>query len=882
MHWLRRLVHKQQSERELDAELRFHLERQIAENIRAGMDPVEARRHAQIEFGGLEPSKEACREARRGHLPSTLMQDAAYGLRLLRKNPGFTAAAVATLALGIGANTAIFSIVNAVILRPLPYPDSARIVSVNTKSALFPTFDLGNSWIAFQRIRSQAPSLEQSAVYWQSEKTATGQGDPAQLSVSWVSDGFFEEMGTKAERGRLLGPQDQNPGQNRVAVISDALWRTRFGSDPGVVGKALVLDKQVYTIVGVAARDFDFPSKNDAWTPVALTEDMEHSPTSFMFPLVGKLRPGRSAKQLEGELVTIGQQMLRDYPQLGGGLGFKTVALLDEQVHGQRAAYLTLLGASVLVLLISCANLASLLLARGASRQREMALRAALGASRGRLLRQGLVESVLIALLGAAAGAALAAGGVRLFRAVAPGNTPRLGEISIDATLLWFSLATSLAAGLLFGLAPARRAARMDPNDALKEGAGATGVGGQPVRQSRLSSALVVVEVTLAFVLLIGSALMTQTVRNILQQNPGFETEHVLTFDLPSPPLMSEPGPQFVREQATRLERIMEQVRAVPGVAAVTASDYGLLTGMTMMRSGLQVEGAVVQSSAEERHASIRYVYPAYFRTLGMPLVRGRDFTERDIQDAPRVVIVNEAMARAYWGTPDVVGRRLSISQDEKGNPNWWDVVGVVADAREVRLNSAPRPEYYLSLLQGGSGNMHLMVRAASDPEGLAGAITRRIWNSYPDQPVTHVSTLSQLIAESVGDRRLRSVLLAVFAGIGCALALLGVYGILAYSVSRRVREIGVRAALGASRGALLLMFWGQGLFLVATGVALGSAAAFGLARTLASQLYGVQPADVPTFLGAAALLLVVSCLACSIPARRAMRVDPMTALRYE
>ena len=881
MHWFRRLFHKQQSERELDAELRFHLERQIAENIQAGMDPGEARRRAQIDFGGLEPSKEECREAHRGHLAATLLQDAGYGLRLLRKNPGFTAAAVATLALGIGANTAIFSIVNAVILRPLPYPDSARIVSVNTKSSLFPTFDLGNSWTAFQRIRSQAPSLEQSAAYYKSEETATGQGDPAQLSVSRVSDGFFEELGAAAERGRLLGPGDQDPGQNRVVVISTALWRTRFGSDAAIVGKNLILDKQVYTIAGVAARDFDFPPKSDVWTPAALTEEMEHSPTSFMFPLVGKLRPGRTPQQLEAELAAIGRQMVSDYPQAGPKMAFKVVALLDQQIHGQRAAYLTLLGASVLVLLISCANLASLLLARGATRQREMALRAALGASRGRLLRQGLVESVLIALLGAAAGAAIAAGGVRLFRAMAPGDTPRLTEISVDTTLLWFSLATSLAAGLLFGLAPARRAARMDPNDALKEGA-AAGASGQPVRQSRLSSALVVVEVTLAFVLLIGSALMTQTVRNILQQNPGFETERMLTFDLPSPPLMSEPSPQVVREQAGRLDRIIEQVRSVPGVTDVTASNYGLLTGMTMMQSGLQVEGARAASPSDDRHAGVRYVYPAYFRVLGTPLVRGREFTERDTQEAPRVTIVNASMARAYWGSLDVLGRRLSLSKDEKGNPKWWEVVGVVADARELRLSSSPSPEYYLSLLQSGTDTIHIMIRAGSEPETLAAAITRRIWKSYPDQPVTHVTTLSRTIAESVGDRRLRSVLLAVFAGIGCALALLGVYGILAYSVSRRVREIGVRAALGASRGTLLLMFLGQGLMLVAVGVALGSAAAFGLARTLASQLYGVQPADVPTFLGAAALLLVVSCLACSIPARRAMRVDPMTALRYE
>jgi predicted permease len=882
MHWLRRLFRKEQSEKQLDAELRFHLERQISDYIAAGMAPEEARRCARLAFGGLEAIKQETREARRGILLEALFQDLRYAVRMLRKNPGFTIAASITLALGIGANTAIFSIVDAALLRPLPFKDSSRILSVSTKTAMFPTFSLGNSWPAFQQIRSQAASLEESAVYTQSDKTLTGQGAPAQLIVTSVSDGFFEELGATAPQGRLLNLADQKPGQNFVAVLSNALWRTRFSADPAILGRALVLDKQPYTIVGVAARNFDFPEKNDVWIPAAVTPDIEHQPALFMFQLLGKLRRGQKITQLNAELATIAERLVKDSPVLKSGITFTAEPLLESRVGYIRAAYLILLGASTLVLLIACANLSSLLLARGSARQREMALRAALGASRGRLLRQGLVESCLIALLGGTVGMVLAAGGVQLFRAIAPAGTPRLSEISVDSTLLLFSVFSSLVAGLIFGLAPARRAARMDPNEALKEGTGTNLGAARAAHQSKLGNALVVVEVALAFILLIGSALMTQTVYNLLHQNPGFRTDHLLSFDLPTPPIYDIPGPKFVQEYVARVKQVIEQVQLVPGVAAVTASDHALLTGMRMMQAGLDAEGALPPKTGEERYAKARYVCPSYFQTLGMPLLSGRDFTERETQDSPRVIIVNEAMARQYWGSPNVLGKRIGMFKDEKRNREWYEVIGVVSDVRETNVSDTPDPGYYLSMLQGGTGAIHLFVRTLSDPDALATAVSSQIWSVFPDQPVTHLTTMTRAISESVGDQRLRSVLLVVFAAVGFALAVLGVYSVISYSVARRVQEIGIRMALGATQRNILAMILQQGLLSVATGVALGAAGAFVLSRAIASQFYGVKPADPATFLAAAALVLVIACLACCLPARRALRVDPIIALRYE
>ena len=886
MHWFRRFFQKERSEQELSAELRDHLERQIADNVAKGMSLEEARRHANLSFGALESVKERSREARRASFIDTLIQDIRYAFRMLRKNPGFTMAAAVTLALGIGANTAIFSIVNAVVLRPLPYKDSSRMVSLTTHTTMFPTFNLGLSWLSLQKIRSQASAVEQTAAFLTEEKTLTGDGEPSILTVISAGDGFFDELGATSQLGRVFTQEDFKPGQDHVVVITDSLWRTRFGGDPGILGKTLMLDKQPYRVIGVTARRFAFTFSEQAWLPLAPLSADQQNPTFFMLQNICKMRPGEKIEKVNAQLDAVAKQMMKDYSVLGNGYKLTATPLLSKRVFGDaREAFLMLLAATTFVLLIACANLASLLLARGSGRQREMALRAALGASRGRLVRQGLVESCLLALIGGALGIVLAAEGIQLFRAIAPPGTPRLHEISLDSTLLWFSLLTSLVAGVLFGVVPARRAARMDPNEVLKEGAGANLGAAYSARQSRLGNALVTLEVASAFVLIVGSVLMTLTLSRLLHQNPGFRTDHLLSFDLPQPPF--EPNldeKAFIEKSAEHVREIVESMQQVPGVADVTVSDHGVLKGMVMMQADLLVDGALPVSSKEIRHASTRYIYPDYFHTMGIPMLRGAEFAGRDTnsQQPKREVIVNAAMAREYWGTLDVVGKRISMSRNEKKERVWNEVIGVVSDAREVNLRDAPSPTYFLSMLEGGTGSMHFLVRTHTDPEALAAAITRQIWASHPDQPVTHLMTMTQSISESVGNERLRSVLLGVFAGIGFALALVGVYGVISYSVSRRVQEIGIRMALGADPRDVLRMVIRQGLMPVALGVALGAAGALGLTRLVASQLYGVKSTDPATFVGATVLVLGIALLASYIPARRAMRVDPIVALRYE
>jgi len=879
--WLLRLggmFRKDRRDRELAAEIESHLRMHIEDDLRAGISPQEARRNALIKLGGIEQTKEIYRDRRSLSLLETLWQDLRFGSRMLRKNPGFTLVAVLTLALGIGANTAIFSIVNAVILRPLPYKDSSRIVTFHTKTSMFPSFTLPLSWPAFQEIRGQATPLEEVAACWETDRTLTGRDQPEVLGVTGVSTGFFEELGARAALGRALSEQDHNSGQDRVAVISDSLWRARFAKDPAVLGQHLILDHQVYTIIGVAVNGFAFPEGSEVWLPLSLTPEIERNQKFFRFEVLGKLRKGEKLETLQALLGAMGQRLAKENPDLGKDFKLSVQPLLESRVQDAREGYLVLLAAATFVLLIACANLTSLLLARGWGRHREMAVRAALGASPGRLQRQVLAESCLLALLGGAVGIAVAAGVVQVFRVLAPGDTPRLDEISADWPLLWFALGSSLVSGLVFGLAPARRAARLDPNDALKEGAGGN-IGGT----SRFGNALVVVEVALAFILLIGSTLMVQTLAHLLHQNPGFRTERLLTFDLPQPPQgNAKDSEASTAGQIIRLKDMQALVRRLPRVEEVVASDHGILNGMYFEHSGLKLEGALPENSAVTEGVIVRFISPGYFRMLGVPLVRGREFEEQDVRGTHKVVLVNESMARRFWGTLDVVGKRLSESSDGKESQEWCEIVGVVKDVRDVSIQEDAGPEYYLAMYQWGVGSHHLIVRTQTNPDMLASAISRQIWASYPDQPLTHVMTLTKTIAESVGDQRMHTVLLGVFAGVGLALALLGVYGVVSYSVARRTREIGVRMALGAGQKDVLRMVMRQGLTLVTSGAVIGAAGALAATRAIASELYGVKPSDPWSFCGAVALILIVGCAACWIPARRAMRVDPMVALRYE
>jgi predicted permease len=881
MNWLKQWFSRRHLYHALSDELQQHLGEKVEELVAAGMSKEDATAAARRDFGNITLIEEDSREVWQWLCIESFFADLRYAFRILGKNPGFTCVAILTLAVGIGANTAIFSIVNAVILRPLPYKDSSRILTLHTKTAMFPHFTLGLSWPAFEAIRA-AGSIEEAAACWETDRTLTGSNQPAVLSAAGISSGFFEELGGRAELGRLLSDQDQKAAQDRAAVISNTLWRRRFAKDPAVIGRRLILDNKVYTVVGVAAKGFAYPERADVWVPISLASDIEQNPSFFTFDVLAKLRKEGRLETLRAELATIAprleQQLAKNKPDLAGDYKITAETLLDNRVQDARQGYVVLLAAATLVLLIACANLTSLLLARGWARHRELAMRAALGASPGRLRRQVLVESCLLAVLGGLAGMGLAVGGVQVFRAIAPPDTARLNEIALDWTLLWFALASSLLSGLIVGLAPARRAALMSPNELFKQGTGA-----DTRRPSRFLSALVVVEVALAFILLAGSTLMVQTLAHLLYQNPGFRTDHLLTFDLPQPPNWDEKdADRHAASQIARMKQIMADVRRLPGVQEVAASDHGVLNGLEFSHAGIKLEGVSPEKAEISEGIVSRYLSSGYFRMLGISLLRGREFEEHDARHSNRVALVDEAMARKFWGTLDVVGKRISISKDEKGNPEWNEIVGVVSNVRDLDIQQEAQPEYFLALFQWGVGSHHLVVRTRTNPDALADTISRQIWASFPDQPLTHVMTLTRTIADSVGDQRLHTALLGIFAAVGLAVALLGVYGVVSYSVARRTQEIGVRMALGAARADILRMVLRQGLTLVALGAVIGTAGALGATRAIASELYGVTSTDPATFAAAIALMLLVGCLACWIPARRAVRIDPLIALRYE
>lgn len=879
----RNIFRKDERDHELDNELRSQLGLMIDENVRKGLTPDEARRAAIIELGVVEQVKEHVRAARTGAWLDSLLQDIRFGLRMLRKSPGFTIVALLTLALGIGINTAVFSIVDSVILRPLPYKDSSRLAVVRSQVALFPTFRLGISWPTFQEIRKEVPGFEQSAVYRQTRMKLSRQDAADMLQVANVSGDFFEQLGASQQIGRLLAPHDMEGNTSQAAVISNSLWRTRFGSNDRVLGQTLALDDKQYVVVGVAKSGFDFPERTDLWIPMALSSSERQNFTNFNFLLIGKLRANVKLDTLNAQLRTVAERIRGQSPDFRNGYDLSAQLLMESRVGNVRKGFFLLLAATTLLLLIACSNVASLLLARGSGRQHEMALRAALGASRLRIVRQVLIESLLLAVAGGTVGIALAIGGVSLFRNLAPPDTARLGEISVNASLLWVAFATAIAAGLIFGIAPACHASSVNPNATIKEGdLTATGA----PRQSRLSAAVVVIEVALSFVLLAGAGLFIRSLSDLLRVDTGMRTDHLLTFTLPqgdiSPTMSSGERDAAITSETGGLRQVLDRIKTLPGVQSVAASDHLILNGSMWMRGGLQVEGAAPPPKGAQRVAYSRAVSPTYFQSLGIPLIRGRAFAENDIRGGQLVAIVNEAMARAYWGTPDVIGKHISIEKDSKGNPEWAEVVGIVADTRDIMLAAAPQPEYYLPVYQLWTASPQIIVRTANDPVALAGVISKNVWAATPDQPVTDVQVMAAVIAQTVAEPRWRAILLGIFAGFGILLALLGIYGLLAYGVSRRTREIGIRIALGAESFDIVRLVIFRGFVLAFVGTGIGIGVSLALFRIIASELFSVKPTDPFTLTATAILMLVTAGLASYIPAWRAMRVDPMVALRHE
>jgi putative ABC transport system permease protein len=796
----------------------------------------------------------------------TLLQDLRYAARTLTRSPGFTLVAVFTLALGIGANTAIFSVVNAVLLRPLPYAEPERLASAGWLMR-------GDYLVARERSRS----FEELALYRASVGfNLSAAGEPERVTGAHASPDLFSILGVAPLLGRTLLAHEERPGEDGVVVLSHALWRQRFGGDPAVVGREVMIDSEPRTVVGVMPPGFDFPA-GDAllWVPLPLDPA---DPVALWGggggQSLGRLRAGVTPAQAQAEIRALASEMREANtlwtPPPEYGMEREVTALQEQMVGEVRTRLLVALGAVGLVLLIACANVANLMLARAAARRKEVAIRTALGAGRFRLIRQLLTESTLLALLGGAAGLALAFGGVRLLIGGLPADTPRVAEIGIDVGVLGFAAAVTLLTGLLFGLFPALRTSRQDLHAALRGGRGASEGAGQ----RRLSSALVAGEVALAVVLVIGAGLLIRSFWTLLRVDPGFRVESIVSARITPPEIRYGQAAQ----QRAFYGELLARTEALPGVSGAALVDRLPLVG-GFAGLAFEVEGQPFVPGTAAPMVETRRITPDYLRLMGIPLLSGRPLADADREGAPDVALINEAMARQHWPGEDPVGRRFK--------PVWWQnrwitVVGVVADVRQYGLASAVEPEMYRPFAQEPAGTMMLVARTAAEPPVLAANLRSTVAAVDPEVPVSEVLTLEQVVSRSVAAPRFTMLLLAVFAAVALLLGAVGIYGVVAYSVTRRTREIGVRMALGARVEDVARLVIGQGLLLTLVGVAIGLVVALAATRVLSSLLYGIEPTDPVTFLAVPLLLTLVALLASYLPARRATRVDPLVALRAD
>jgi putative ABC transport system permease protein len=877
---LRTSLRRSQAERELDEELRYHIEQQTEQNIRLGMNPQEARYSARKAFGGVEQAKERSRDARGARWLEDLRQDLRYGARTLAKNPGFTAVAALTLALGIGANTAIFSVVNGVLLRPLPYKDPQRLVMVFAPRQLDQESLISSG--GFTVLRNQNQVFEQVAAFLPmlDSSSITGDGDPEFLGGVTVSANLFTLLGVEARYGRTFLPEEEKPGANRVVVISHSLWQRRFGSDQKIVGRTIAVDNEPYTVVGVMPPGFQFPLDGmwtgwlpraiDIYIPLALTPE-ETNNLRKVLPVIARLKSKVSVERAQAEMAGVAALIKRQYPDTNKDESIQLTPYHQQVVRRVRFALLVLLGAVGFVLLIACANVANLLLARAAGRRKEMAVRVALGAGRWRVIRQLLTESALLALLSGLLALLLAFWGVGLLRTIIPENLPRADEIGIDGGVFGFTLLISLGAGILFGLVPALQASKVNLNDALKDGGRSSAGSGH----TRLRNLLVVSEVALALALLIGAGLMLRSFIRLMSVDPGLDPRNVLTVDIRlSRSKYSRP------QQAAFFQQLLERLRALPGIQAVGAVYPMPLSGMEE-DMWFDIEGQPPPARGEHRSAGPRGVSPGYFKAQGIQLLKGRVFTEGAGGDTPPVVVINEALARRYWPNQDPIGRRISFDS-RNGQPVWRQIVGVVKSVRHMALSEEPRPEIYIPFTQHPLAFMTLVARTDGAPLNFVAAVRNQVQAVDKDQPISNVHTMEERLAGAVSQRRFSLILLAIFAGLASSLAAIGIYGVMSYMVTQRAHEIGVRMALGAQASDALRLVLRQGMTLTLTGVLIGLGAAFGLTRLLNSLLFDLSATDPLTFFATALLLALVALLACYLPARRATKVDPVVALRCD
>ncbi len=808
----------------------------------------------------------------------TLRQDIRYALRSLAKAPGFTAVVLLTLALGIGANTAIFSVVNAVLLRPLPYhqPERMAVVRETYGEGLKGTVSGPN----FVDWRTRNRSFEHLAAYRTRALTLLGEDDPEEVAAALVSSNFFQMLGLPPTVGRGFAP-GEDEGEGSVAVISDGFWRTRFAAARDVIGRTVTLSGKAYSIVGVAPPGLDFPAGRQVWVPMELGIGRAAERSSHSYDVLGRLKPGVTLEQAAADVAGIARDLEREFPVSNSGRGVVLIPFTSDTLGAVRPALLLLSGAVVFVLLIACANVANLFLARATSRHREIAVRSALGASRWRLARQVLVEAVVLAGAGGVVGLLLASWGVELLLALQPRGIPRLGEISIDGTALGFTLAVSLLVGIGFGLFPALNLSGHDPADSFRgEGRGSSA----SRRRVRFRSALVVAQVSLALVLLVGAALLVVTVQRLSSIEPGFEPEQALTFQLPIP---AAKYPDQARHTA-HVERVIGGLEVLPDVRAV-GTVYFLPLGQGDVSGDFRIEGTPPHAPGREPYAGYRVVGGDFFAAMGIPLRRGRLLDANDRTGAPPAAVVNEAFVRRHLRGGDPLGQRVTFG-DGTEDAVYREIVGVVADVRHLGLTEDAAPEIYVPYAQisedlwTGLSSLPLsvVVRGGGGPETLAPAIRAAVRGADPEQVVSQLRPAGDLVAAAIARQRFSMLLLLAFGGLALALAAVGVYGVLAYSVSQRTRELGIRLALGARAASVQGLVLRQGMAMAMGGILVGLVCAVALGRLLAGLLYGVTPSD-PRVLGAVTLLLAAaSALACLVPAVRATRVNPMDALRSD